>query len=398
MSLKSMAAAALLVMAGGGAEAAAPCQSQPFPDWLEGFKADAATQGISQATISAALDGVTFDQGVVARDRGQSVFTQTFLEFSNRMVSTNRIQRGKSLIGTNQAIFDRISKEFGVPAPVIVSFWGLETDFGAVMGKLPTLRSLATLAYDCRRSDLFKVELMDALQIIERGDLAPSQMIGPWAGEVGQFQFQPSYYVKHAVDYDGDGRRDMIRSTPDALGSAANFLKALGWQRGQPWMTEVRVPAEMPWQEADLAIQHPVSQWAGWGVKAADGALPADGMQASLHLPMGRNGPAFLVYDNFKAYLKWNQSMVYSTTAAYYATRLDGAPPVGKGNGTVTPLNATQIKQLQQLLVGGGFEVGEVDGKLGAATRSGVKKAQLKLGLPADSYPTAELIEMLRRG
>jgi membrane-bound lytic murein transglycosylase B len=239
---------------------------------------------------------------------------------------------------------------------------------------------------------------MDALQIIERGDLAPSQMIGPWAGEVGQFQFQPSYYVKHAVDYDGDGRRDMIRSTPDALASAANFLKALGWQRGQPWLQEVRVPAEMRWEEADLAIEHPRSQWAAWGVEAASGSLQADGMPASLHLPMGRNGPAFLAYPNFRAYLKWNQSMVYSTTAAYYATRLAGAPPVGRGNGPVTPLTAGQIKELQELLVAEGFEVGKVDGKLGAATRTGVKKAQLKLGMPADSYPTPELIERLRQG
>jgi lytic murein transglycosylase len=402
MSWKFMAAAAAIVAASlaamGGARAGTSCQSEPFPAWLETFKREAAQQGISQETIERALDGVTFDPGVVARDRAQGVFTQTFLEFSNRMVSSNRISRGKALIRSNAAIFDKIEEQYGVPAPVIVSFWGLETDFGAVMGKLPTLKSLATLAYDCRRSDLFRVELMDALQIIERGDLMASQMIGPWAGEVGQFQFQPSYYVKHAVDYDGDGRRDMIRSTPDALASAANFLKALGWQPGQPWLQEVRVPAEMRWEEADLAIEHPRSQWAAWGVEAASGSLPADGMPASLHLPMGRNGPAFLAYPNFRAYLKWNQSMVYSTTAAYYATRLAGAPPVGRGNGPVTPLSADQIKELQELLVAEGFDVGKVDGKLGAATRAGVKKAQLKLGMPADSYPTPELIEKLRQG
>jgi lytic murein transglycosylase len=401
MMLKPVIAAAIAAMSlatTSAAGAAASCQSEPFPAWLETFKREAAQQGISQETIAKALDGVAFDPGVVARDRAQGVFTQTFLEFSNRMVSTNRITRGKALIRSNGAMFERIEQEYGVPAPVIVSFWGLETDFGAVMGKLATLKSLATLAYDCRRSDLFRAELMDALKIIERGDLEPSQMIGPWAGEVGQFQFQPSYYLAHAVDYDRDGRRDMIRSIPDALASAANFLKFLGWQRGQPWLQEVRVPADMRWEEADLAIEHPVSQWAAWGVEAAGGSLPADSMPASLHLPMGRNGPAFLAYPNFRAYLKWNQSMVYSTTAAYYATRLAGAPPVGRGNGPVTPLNAGQIKELQQLLVAEGFEVGEVDGKLGAATRAGVKKAQLKLGMPADSYPTAELIERLRQG
>jgi lytic murein transglycosylase len=257
---------------------------------------------------------------------------------------------------------------------------------------------VATLAYDCRRSALFRVELIDVLKIADRGDLKPSQMIGPWAGELGQFQFQPSYYLAHAVDYDGDGRRDMINSTPDALASAANFLKSLGWQRGQPWLQEVRVPAAMAWQESDLSIKHPRSQWAQWGVRAASGSLPADGMPASLLLPMGRNGPAFLAYPNFDVFLKWNQSLVYSTTAAYLATRIAGAPRVSKGNGPVTPLSASQIKALQQMLVRGGYEVGEVDGKLGSATRAGVRKAQIALGLPADGYPQQDLIARLQAG
>jgi lytic murein transglycosylase len=340
---------------------------------------------------------VRFDPGIVSRDRAQSVFAQSFLEFSGRMVSGNRLSRGASLIKQNAALFSRIDQQYGVPAAVIVAFWGLETDFGAVMGKLPTMTSLATLAYDCRRSAMFRGELLDALKLIDRGDLSPGEMIGPWAGELGQFQFQPSYYKKHAVDEDGDGRRDMIGSKADALASAGNFLKDLGWQRGEPWLQEVRVPAQMPWEEADLTIQHPVSQWAAWGVKPANGPLPS-GLEASLLLPMGRNGPAFLAYPNFRVYLKWNQSLVYATTAAYFATRLSGAPAVSRGNGAVAPLSAAQIKLLQQLLVKGGYEVGEVDGKLGIATRSGVRKAQVKLGMPADSYPSPDLIERLRAG
>jgi lytic murein transglycosylase len=313
------------------------------------------------------------------------------------MAAGYRISKGAALIRQNAAIFSDIQQKYGVPPQVIVAFWGLETDFGAVMGNLPTLTSLATLAYDCRRSAMFREELLDALKIIDRGDLTPSQMIGPWAGELGQFQFQPSYYLAHAVDEDGDGRRDLIHSKADALASAGNFLASLGWQRGQPWLQEVRVPAELPWQEADLAIQHPVSQWQAWGVKPTSGAL-APGLQASLLLPMGRNGPAFLAYPNFQVFLKWNQSLVYATTAAYLATRIAGAPAVSKGNAPVRPLSAAEIKRLQQLLVKGGYEVGEVDGKLGMSTRAGVKKAQLQFGLPADSYPDTTLIQRLEAG
>jgi hypothetical protein len=202
--------------------------------------------------------------------------------------------------------------------------------------------------------------------------------------------------LKNGVDYDGDGRRDIIRSMPDTLATAANFLKNLGWQRGQPWLQEVRVPANLKWEEADLTIQHPRSQWVAWGVTPAHGRLPADNMQASLLLPMGRFGPAFLAYPNFKAFLGWNSAMVYSTTVAYFATRLAGAPPVSRGSANVVTLEPAQISELQRLLTRHGYDVGEIDGKFGTLTRVAVKQAQLKAGLPADSYPTIELIEKLR--
>ena len=231
-----------------------------------------------------------------------------------------------------------------MPGPVIAAFWALESDFGAGMGDLPVLRSLATLAYDCRRPEMFRAELMDALRIIDRGDLTPGEMIGSWAGELGQTQFLPSHYFKHAVDYDGDGRRNLMRSVPDVIASTANFIVFLGWQRGQPWLQEVRVPANLAWDQADLAIQHPRSKWAGWGVTSADGKpLPADALPASLVLPMGRFGPAFLAYENFQIYLKWNQSLNYCITAAHLAARLGGAPPFGRGNAAgsrmVVPAN-----------------------------------------------------------
>jgi lytic murein transglycosylase len=406
---KLAAIAMLLAWAGAAPLAAQPapppapnnanCQNTgSFERWLAAFRQEAAANGISRATISAALDGMSFDPGIVSRDRKQSFFSQSFKSFSSKLISQNRLQNGAAKLKQHRDLFAKVEQQYGVPGPVITAFWALESDFGGGMGDLPVLRSLATLAYDCRRPEMFRGELMDALRIIDRGDLTPGEMIGSWAGELGQTQFLPSHYFKHAVDYDGDGRRNLMRSVPDVIASTANFIVFLGWQRGQPWLQEVHVPANLAWDQADLAIQQPRSKWVGWGVTSADGKpLPSDGLPASLVLPMGRHGPAFLAYDNFQIYLKWNQSLNYCLTAAHLAARLAGAPPFGRGNAEVPEWSYPQMKELQQLLVRRGFTVGEVDGKLGAATRAGIKAAQMKFGLPADSYPTQELVERLRR-
>jgi hypothetical protein len=207
----------------------------------------------------------------------------------------------------------------------------------------------------------------------------------------------PSEYYKYAVDYDGDGHRNLLRSPADVIGSTANYLVSLGWKRGEPWLQEVRVPAHLPWDQADLAIQHPRSKWAHWGVTLPDGrALPNDATTASLLLPMGRLGPAFLAYANFQVYLKWNASLVYSTTAAYYATRLAGAPAMGRGTGAIPAVTGEQVRELQQLLIRAGHDVGGADGKLGTQTRQAIKAMQTRLGLPADSYPTPELLARMR--
>jgi lytic murein transglycosylase len=395
--LGSIGAVMLAGITMAGPAFAAACQKDmSFDRWLDGVTQEAAAEGVSRATIASALPAMTFDPAIVRRDRGQGVFQQGFLQFSDRMASNDRIQRGIRAIKTNEALFTRIERQYGVPAPVLAAFWGLESDFGTNNGKFPILRAVTTLAYDCRRPDFFRRQLIDALRIIQRGDLTATEMIGDWAGELGAMQFTPSDYYKYAVDYDGDGRRDLIRSVPDTLASSANFLANLGWQRGQPWLQEVRVPANLPWDQADLEIQHPRSQWVGWGVTAAHGnSLPSDNLPASLLLPMGRFGPAFLAYPSFKAFLGWNSAMVYSTTAAYLATRIAGAPPVSRGTGTVPILSSQQIVELQRLLMAQRFGTGEADGKLGSATRAAVKKAQMKLGLPADSYPTVELINRL---
>jgi lytic murein transglycosylase len=265
--LKAMMLSALLMMSATPALAAA-CGTGTFEAWLEDFKKEAAAKGVSQAAIATGLAGVTLDKAVITRDHSQKVFSQTFEEFSGRMVPP-RLTRGSNMLKQYGSVLGRIEQTYGVPGEVIVAIWGLETDYGVNLGKFQTVRSLATLAYDCRRSDMFKAELMDALRIIERGDIPVQDMRGAWAGEIGQTQFMPSSYIKFAVDFDGNGRRDLLRSVPDVLASTANFLASKGWQRGKEW----------------------------------------------------EPGSA-----NFAVIKEWNKSEVYSKTIGYFATQLARAP------------------------------------------------------------------------
>ena len=396
----AFALAAALLMAQSAGAAPANCHNTGnFEAWLTKFKQEAEAQGISRGAIAEASPYMVYDQRIVNIDRGQKFFAQDFLQFSDKMLAGGRIGNGVSHIKKYADIFAREEKEYGVPPAVITAFWGLESDFGSNQGKDNSIRSLTTLAYDCRRSDMFRGHLFDGLRLIERGDLHPAEMLGSWAGELGQTQMMPSEYIKHAVDYDGDGHRNLIRSVPDVIGSTGNYLVSLGWKRGQPWLQEVRVPANLPWKEADLSIQHPRSQWAAWGVTRADGKpLPNDNMPASVVLPLGRFGPTFLAYDNFQAYLKWNQSLNYSLTAAYYATRLDGAPPMNRGSPNIPKITFEETRELQQLLEKRGYDVGRVDGVLGLKSRVAIRDTQLKFGLPADGWPTAELLARLRTG
>ncbi|MDZ4792284.1 MAG: lytic murein transglycosylase [Hyphomicrobiales bacterium] len=381
------------------ASAPANCRNTgDFGGWLDAFKREAVIKGVSRATLESVESDLRFEPSIISKDRGQGVFGQPFLEFAGRMVDkSGRVGQGATRIKKYGDIFQRIETKYGVPPSVITGFWALETDFGANSGKSPIIPALTTLAYDCRRGAMFREELMAALQVLEQRKLPKAELIGAWAGEIGQMQFLPAHYLNHGVDFDGDGKVDLRNSAPDVLASTGNLLKSMGWRKGEPWLQEVSVPERMPWQEADISIQHPGSQWASWGVKRADGrALASDQLPASLILPMGRNGPAFLAYKNFKVYLEWNQSFVYATTAAYLATRLEGAGQVNRGNGDVSPLTQAQGKELQQILSARGFDVGKIDGIIGLKTRTAVKAMQIKFSMPADSYPTAELIERLR--
>ncbi len=388
----------VLVAAPTAAFAQPNCRNaSSFEAWLAEFKKEALAKGISPAAIAAASPHLVLDQRIINIDRGQRFFAQNFIEISDKMLAGGRLKNGAEQIKKHQALFAREEKEFGVPASVITAFWGLESDFGAGQGKDQAIKSLATLAYDCRRSDMFRGHLFDALRLIERGDLRADEMIGSWAGELGQTQMMPSEYMAHAVDYDGDGRRNLIKSVPDVIGSTGKYLVHLGWKRSEPWLHEVRVPASLPWKEADLSVQHPRSQWVSWGVVRADGkALPADNLPASVVLPVGRFGPAFLAYDNFQAYLKWNQSLNYSLTAAYYATRLDGAPPMHKGDGNIPKISFEETRELQQMLERRGYDVGRVDGVLGLKSRVAIRDMQIKFDQPADGWPTTELLARLR--
>lgn len=397
--------AALAVAAPLRAEVAAPppandrnCRNDiPFSTWIVGFKKEALGEGIKAQTIEAAIGGMTPDNGVVSRDRKQGFFSQTFLDFYGKLATKGREQQGRQYLQKYAPIFARAEKEFGVPGAVITGFWALESDFGAGMGNLPVMRSLLTLAWDCRRGELFREELKAAMKIIERGDLRAEEMIGSWAGELGQTQFLPQHYFNYALDYDQDGRRDLIRDIPDIIGSTANFIKSLGWRGGEPWIEEVRLTKELPWDQAGLDIESPRSQWVKWGVVAVKGQLPSDNLKASLLLPMGRNGPALLAYPNFRVYTSWNQSLTYAMTAAHLAMRMAGAPYLGRGNGQpVASLSYEETKELQVLLAKRGFDIGQPDGKLGAGTRKAVKEVQKKFGFPADSYPTPELLSSLR--
>ncbi|PWU13050.1 MAG: lytic murein transglycosylase [Bdellovibrio sp.] len=367
-----------------------------FTAWLTDLKYEALRQGISQQTLDLAAPYMVYDPGIIRKDNNQGIFQSTFLQFSDRLATEDR--RTKAILHGKkyQVLFSRIEQRHGVPAPVLLSFWALESDFRSQVGKDHVLTATTTLAFDCRRPDFFRKELLSALRILQNGDIPLEQMVGDWAGELGGLQFTPTDYLLYAVDFDQDGRRDILHSKTDMLATGANFLAHLGWRRGEPWIQEVRLPGTFAWEKTGLEIEQTRTEWVKSGVQSVGSDLPADDLPASLFLPMGHLGPAFLLYHNFKnAYLGWNSAMMYSLTAAYLATRIAGAPAVTADSAAlVVPLQSEQLRELQSRLVADGFQV-NVDGKLGLETRRSVKKAQLKYGLIADGYPTLELLERL---
>ncbi|MER8502981.1 MULTISPECIES: peptidoglycan-binding protein [unclassified Mesorhizobium] len=390
MRLRFGLLAALLLSA---VPAAAQQCGGDFEAWKQGVAAEARAAGVGAAGLDA-LENATLDEKALARDRAQGVFTQTFIEFSNRMISSHRLKQGAANLQKHAEVFARADREYGVQAPVIAAFWALETDFGAVQGAFHTLNALVSLSYDCRRPQLFRPQIVPLLILIDRG-VVPADVTGAWAGEIGQTQMLPSDYLGHGVDGDGDGLVDLRGSAPDVIMSTASKIRSRGWKRDQPWIEEVRVPDNLPWEQTGRTNKLPLTQWSQWGVTRPDGTpLLDNGLKAGLALPMGRKGPAFLTYDNFDVYLEWNQSFTYALTAANLAARLGGAPRFDPRNPD-PGLDGDQMKALQTKLEARGYDVGTVDGILGTNTREAIRKEQMRLGLPVDGWPTPELLARL---
>ncbi len=388
MIVRSLVTLALIA----AANPAAACGGS-FDAFVADLKAEAQAKGHAPATVDSFFAHVRQDKKVLKADRAQGVFRKSFLEFSQAMISKGRLSAGQSRAAKYRATLDRIEADYGVSRGVILAFWGLETDFGQVQGDFNTLNALVTLAHDCRRPDLFHPEVLAALDLYERGDFDPDRTVGAWAGEIGQVQMLPDDILRNGVDGDGDGHVDVKRSSPDALMSGARMLAGLGWRRGEPWLQEVTLPEGFDWAETGLNHRRSGADWAAMGVRARSGDL-ARGLPASILLPMGRKGPAFVAYPNFRIYFEWNKSMVYVTTAAYFATRLEGAPVMNAGKPE-PGLGGDQMKALQAKLAARGHDVGKQDGILGEKTREAVQAEQIRLGLPADAWPTRALLDAL---
>ena len=366
----------------------------PVNSFIAGVKAEALATGIPAATIDAFFQGARIEQSVINADRSQGVFQRDFISFSRALISQNRIDNGQRNAQRYDSTFDTIEARFGIPRGVLLAFWAFETDYGQVQGNFNTRNALLTLAHDCRRPELFRPQLIAAIELYRRGGMNPATTTGAWAGEIGQLQKLPREIVRQGMDGDGDGVVDLKGSSQDALMTGANVLSSIGWRANEPWLQEIVVPANLDWSQTGLNHKASVRDWAARGVRAREGSLGPSNLPASILLPMGRDGPAFLAYPNFEVYFDWNKSFVYVTTAAYFATRLGGAAVYDAGNPTPA-LSGAQMQQLQQKLTRRGHDVGGIDGILGAMTRAAVQAEQVRLGLPADAWPTTQLLNSL---
>jgi len=369
---------------------------QRFAQWLAGFKDSARAAGINDTTLRT-LDGAQYLPRIVELDRAQPEFTRPPWQYLDNTVSPQRVAQGQEMLQQWRAPLDAAAARYGVPPEIVVAIWGMESNYGGNYGNTPTLSALATLGFDGRREAWARGELLAALKIIQAGDIDAAHMIGSWAGAMGQTQFMPSAFANYAVDGDGDSRRDIWGSMPDVIASTANFLARSGWQAGQAWGAEVQLPQGFDYGRADPGVRQASAQWQAEGVTGLGGQpLPAM-PDASILLPAGARGPAFVIGPNFRAILRYNNSTNYALAVGLLAQRIAGGPGVQAAwPRDVLPLSRTQVRELQEGLNAGGFDAGTADGVMGPATRSAVRRFQQRLGLPADGYPTLELLDRLR--
>lgn len=370
---------------------------QTFQEWLAGFRAEAAAKGVDAGTLERGLANVSPIERVLELDRRQPEFMLTLWRYLELYVPDARVEKGKALLQQHAKLLKEVEDKYGVPARFLVAFWGVETDFGRNFGSFRMIDAVATLAYDARRADFFRSQLMSSMRLVAAGDVTPDTK-SSWAGAMGNMQFIPSTFEAYAVDYDGDGRRDLWNNLGDAFASAANYLSRVGWERDYTWGREVKLPATFDWSQASLGTKKPIAEWSKLGVRRADGgALPKADLEASILLPAGAAGPAFMVYKNFRVIMRWNTSQLYAIAVGHLADRMIGLPKlsVSKPEGDQM-LKVEDISEIQRLLNKAGFDTGGVDGRAGPMTRTAIRGFQQSIKLPADGHPTFGLLERLR--
>jgi membrane-bound lytic murein transglycosylase B len=373
-------------------------QDSSFRDCLQGIKAEATRQGVPAAIADRAFQGLTPDQKVVDLDGRQPEFSLTYAKYVGGTVSADRIAKGQQRMAQHRALLDALQAEYGVPPQYIMAFWGIETNYGTYMGDFRVVRSVATLACMTKRKDFFSNETVQALRILNMNHMTSEQMRGSWAGAMGNMQFMPSTFTKWAVDRDGNGRIDIWTSLPDAFASAANFLRGIGFKPGLPSSEEVFLPKGFPLDQADSTVEKPVKAWAAMGVKKVGGAaLPASDEPASILLPAGFRGPAFIIYPNFKAVMNWNRSTLYALSVGILARQIAGGPGVQQAApDDDQPISRDTVIDIQNRLTRLGLYKDDTDGLLGPKTRSALRLFQQQTSLPADGHPSAETVRRLQ--
>jgi membrane-bound lytic murein transglycosylase B len=370
--------------------------AMPFADCVAGLKTRAIASGVPDVIVRDSLDGVQPMADVVRLDQSQPEFSKGFQDYHQSRVTAGRAMQGQQLMQQHRLLLDSISTRYGVQGQYLLSFWGLETSYGSHFGRTPTLAALVTLACDGRRSAFFEQELMQALHMVNEGAILPNNLQGSWAGAFGHMQFMPSTFMRYAVDTDGDGRRNVWTSTPDALSSAANYLHQMGWQGNQRWGREVLLPDGFDYRLASIKNRLSLNDWASKGVKAVDGQpLPHEDMQAALLVPTGYEGPAFLVYDNFHLIMNWNRSESYALSVGLLADQIAGIAPPSKPFVPAPALSMRQVSQMQQTLKELGYDIGTVDGVFGSGTRSAIAQFQFDHKMIADGFPDLDLLAAL---